>query len=104
MNIPQISFPHGLDEKIAFEAEQKGYWGRVTVRLSSGREHSVCFYDPVTLSQNLKIVEENGGVCIGEPGLIVIPSVTLHYMQEAVNQLFDEGYFEYLSPLTARIE
>jgi len=54
MYIPQLSFPHGFDEKIASEAEQKGYWGQVTVRLPSGRQYSVCFYDPVTLSQNLK--------------------------------------------------
>jgi len=96
MDIPQLSFPHGFDEKIASEAEQKGYCGQVTVRLPSGRQYSVCFYDPVTLSQNLKIVEEGGGVCVGEPGLVVVPSVMLHSMQEAAKQLFQEGYFDHL--------
>jgi len=28
MDIPQLSFPHGFDEKIASEAEQKGYWAK----------------------------------------------------------------------------
>jgi len=99
MQAPRLSFPRGFDERIAYEAEQKGYWGQVSVHLPSGIQYSVTFYDPVTLSQNLKIVEEGGGVCIGEPGLIVVPSVTLKFMQEAVSELLQEGFFEHLVPL-----
>jgi hypothetical protein len=98
MDVPKLSFPRGFDERIAYDAEQKGYWCQVLVQLPSGRQYSVTFYDPVTISQNMKVVEEGGGACIGEPGLIVVPSVTLHFMQEAANQLFEEGYFEHLIP------
>jgi hypothetical protein len=31
------------------------------------------FYDVVRLSQDLEAVQESGGVCIGEPGMIVVP-------------------------------
>jgi hypothetical protein len=99
MDAPELLFPRGLDQRIEYEAEMKGYWAGVTVRLPSGRLYSACFYETVNFSQNLKIVEEGGGVCIGESGLIVIPKVTPHYMREAVKRLFQEGYFDHFVQL-----
>ncbi len=98
MGSPILLFP-GFSERDIAEAEMKGYSGHVVVHLPTGPQYTVTFYDPVTLVQNLKVAQESGEVCIGEPGLIVVPSVTLHYMEAAVNQLSQEGYFGHLIPL-----
>jgi hypothetical protein len=42
---------------------------------------------------------KSGEAFIAEPGLIVIPKVTLEYMEAAVRKLFDKGYFESLTPI-----
>jgi hypothetical protein len=99
MSGPTLSFTHGFDERVAFEAELKGYYANAVVQLPTGKSFKVCFYDPVRLAQDLERGQESGEVCIAEPGLIVVPRVTLHYMERAVARLFKEGYFEYLTPL-----
>ena len=59
----------------------------------------LCFYDPVRLTQDLETVQESGEVCIGEVGLIVLPSVTLENMEKAIQQLYTRGYFDGLPRL-----
>jgi site-specific recombinase XerD len=46
----------------------------------------------------LTTMYESGEACIAEPGLIVIPSVTLEYMQRAVQQLYAKRYFDSFAP------
>jgi hypothetical protein len=98
MDAPKLLFP-SYSERDLIEAEMKGHCGPLVVCLPSTKQFEVNFYDPATLAQNLEVGQKSGEVCIGEPGLIIIPSVTVHYMQEAVNQLYREGYFDHLSPL-----
>lgn len=96
---PTLSFPYGFDERDAVESEQRGYFGQAIVELPSGARVKVCFYEPIRLNQDLETVQKSGEVCIGEPGLIIIPSVTLENMQRAIEQLFLEGYFDSFVPL-----
>jgi hypothetical protein len=51
------------------------------------------------LAQDLERGQEFGEVCIARPGLIVIPRVNLHYMEQAVATLFKDGYFDRILPL-----
>ena len=104
MNRPRLSFPQGFDERDAVESEQRGYFGLAIVELPNGARVNVCFYDPVRLSQDLETVQESGDACIAEPGLIVIPSVTLEYMERAVQQLYAKGYFDGLTPIVSPSE
>ncbi len=39
----------------------------------------------------------HGKICIGEPGLILIPKVTVENMRAAVKELYRSGYFERLA-------
>ena len=71
-----------LLEGAAFQVEQRG-WTDAVVKLSTGRRVAVVFYDVVRLSHDLKSVQESGEVCIGEPGMIIIPTVTLNYRERA---------------------
>lgn len=96
---PQISFPFGFDERTAEESEARGYFGEAIVDLPNGARIKVCFYDPGRLCQDLETLQESGGVCIAEPCLIVIPVVTLEYMQRAVKELYNHGYFDDLLSL-----
>jgi hypothetical protein len=41
-----------------------------------------------------------GNPYVAEPGLIVLPEVTLEYMQKAVRRLAQAGFFESLIPVT----
>jgi len=95
----QDSFPHGFDARDECEAPQRGYFGEAVVELPQGKRVKVCFYDPIRLAQDLETVQASGEVCIGEPGLIVVPSVTLELMQRAVQQLYTQGYFDRLVSL-----
>jgi len=97
---PTLLFPYGFNERDAFEIEQKGYYDHAIIQLPSGARVRVCFYDPVRLSQDLEAAQESGEVCIAQPGMIVIPNVTREYMERAVKQLYEEGYFNTLTPLS----
>jgi len=91
---PTLSFSYDFDERAAWDIEAKG-WARAVVRLPGGRRVAVNFYDPVVVAQEL----ERDEVCVGEPGMIVVPSVTLENMNRAVHQLYGEGYFDSLADL-----
>jgi hypothetical protein len=98
LNSAKLIFKERFDERLAFEVEQKGWCGIGVVELPNGDRMNVFFYDPVRLAQDLEADMKSGEVCIAEPGLIVIPKVTLQYMEAAVKQLFENGYFNSLVP------
>lgn len=95
---PLLSFPDGYDETL-YEHQQRGYLDNVTILLPNGQQFGVCFYEPVRLAGELEIRRKAGIVCIAEVGLIVVPEITIEYMQEAVNWLYKEGYFNQFVPL-----
>ena len=99
MGSPVLAFPLGFDERVAFETEQRGVCDVVLVGLPNGTRVQVGFYDPVRLAQNLASRQEAGEAWIALPGMIVIPSVTLKFMQRAVTELFQQGFFDVLRPI-----
>jgi hypothetical protein len=88
-----LLFTEDFDERAAFEIEQKGWCGIALVKLPGGARIKLFFYDPVRLAQDLENGLTRGAVCIAEPCMIVVPRVTREYMEKAVNQLFENGYF-----------
>jgi hypothetical protein len=93
-----LLFTEDFDERMAFDIEQKGWCGIALVQLPNGARFKLFFYDPVRLAQDLENGLARGAVCIAEPGLVVVPRVTREYMQKAVNQLFENGYFNNVAP------
>ena len=89
----EFLFDEPFDGLAPMEAEAKGYLPGVKLQLADGRVHSVCFYDPVRLAQDLERVG-----FIAEVGLIVISDVTLEKMNEAVETLVRAGYFDSFRP------
>jgi len=96
---PKLEFEGGFDEREAFEARARGHRSHVCVVLSGGERYAVAFYDPVRLQQDLEEETAAGHACIADPGMIVLPEITLEHMQRAVEQLVDQGYFDSLRPI-----
>jgi hypothetical protein len=96
---PTLSFTCDFDERTAFEVEQKGFFEHAIAHLPDGGQVRVCFWDPVRLAQDLETEQKLGRVSVGEPGIIVIPKVTLENMRAAVKELYRRGYFERLREL-----
>jgi hypothetical protein len=93
---PRLAFKYPFDEAAASDAEARGYLSYAFVESSNGTRYPVVFYDPVRLQQDLEVEASDGRPFIAEPGMIVVPEVTLARMQEAVERLFQAGFFDAL--------
>jgi hypothetical protein len=92
----KLVFLHPFDELAAREARDRGYLSYVSVELEDGAQYPVVFYDPVRLSQDLEEETKMGHPCVADPGMIVVPEVTMEYMNKAIAILAEEGFFSYL--------
>jgi hypothetical protein len=77
----------------------RGYLSHALVELENGEQYAVDFIEPVRLAQDLAEYIRSEIPCYAEPGLIVIPEVTLPRIQKAVNYLYDQGFFKQLKPV-----
>ena len=97
MNRPQnsvrLSFNCEMDERTEWEIRQKGYFEHSSVNLPDGKTVRVFFWDPVRLSQDLETDLQAGRACLAEPGMIILPEITITSMKVAVEELFERGYF-----------
>lgn len=95
INYPRIVFSEDFDERAAFEITLKG-WLSAQVEVENGQRYPVFFYDPVRLQQDLEEEAKLGRPCLAEPGLIVLPEVTVAAAQQAVEFLWQRGFFTHL--------
>jgi hypothetical protein len=96
---PRLLFEYGFGEREQFEAKARGYLSHVIVEHASGAKYSVVFYDCVRLQQDLEYEVSVGRMCVADPGMIVVPEVTLENIRIAVERLTAEGFFDKLRPL-----
>lgn len=94
-----IHYPDWFDERAELEVEAKGWLVGVIVQLADGSRYTVSFYDPVRLRQDLEAETTQGRPYIAEPGLIIVPEVTVRVIQQAIQLLVVDGYFQHLKPL-----
>ena len=92
MNYPRLLFHEGIDERAAFEMTLKG-WVSAQVATEDGAHYPVYFCDPVRLQQDLDERAAQGEPCLAEPGLIVLPEVTVEAAERAVQFLWRRGFF-----------
>lgn len=69
------------------------------VHCADGKTYSVYFIDPIRLQQDLEAEVECGFPFLAPPGLIVIPELTRSATENAIAQLWKQGYFDALQPL-----
>jgi len=96
---PKLVFDAPFDERSQYEARDRGWVGTACVQTADGATYRVTFYDTVRLAQDLEYEVESGRMCIAEPGLIVLPEVTLENMETAIRSLAEDGYFDNLRPV-----
>lgn len=98
LKLPKLIFKEEFNERLAFDVAQKGWCGIAMVELPEGGKVDVFFYAPARLAQDLETDTRTGHPYVAEPGLIVVPEVTLPYMEVAVEQLYKQGYFKNFVP------
>ena len=96
---PLVSYASEFDGRTEWEVEQKGFYDHAIVTLADGSRYNLHFYDPARLAHELETEQRYGGVCVAEPGLVVIPRVTRCNMEKAVKYLVESDYFSSLAPL-----
>jgi hypothetical protein len=89
---PRVIFPEGFDERSAFETPLKG-WLKAQVELENGRRYAVYFSDPIRLQHDVDEAVKSERPCFAEPGLIILPEVTVQAIQDAVQFLWTQGFF-----------
>ncbi len=94
----QVVFPPWYDERGEWEAEAKGWLQGVEVSFSNGDVHSLFFYDPVRLAQDLEVETKHGNPFIAHPGLIVIPAITREAIVNAISKLVEADFFPKQEP------
>lgn len=99
LEVPKLIFEGGFDECDQIEAKDSGYRSHVQVLLNDGNLYPLVFYTCYTLSEFLAGDIKRGDKFIAEPGMVVIPEITLENMQDAVNKLEKQGFFNHLVPI-----
>lgn len=89
---PRVIFPEGFDERAALETPLKG-WLSVQVESEDGCRYAVYFSDPLRLQQDVDEAVKSGRPCFAEPGLIIVPEVTVQTIQDAVQFLWQQSFF-----------
>lgn len=98
---PLVIFPEAYDERAEYETLAKGWLSQVIVQSEDGSRYSVSFIDPVRLQQDMEEYARLGTPYFTEPGLIVLSEVTAESIRKAIRELWGQGYFNHLKPLTA---
>jgi tetratricopeptide (TPR) repeat protein len=101
---PEVILPDGFDVRWEAEMADKGFLNNVIVQTAAGgSRYRVNFIDPIRLQQDLAIEAQTGCPYFTEPGLIVLPEITLPAIETAVARLWREGYFDSLRPVDEEI-
>lgn len=95
----RIVYAREFTERDLAEAQARGYLSHVMVEIEDGQLYPVLFYDVIRLRQDLEESSKHGRAFVADPGMIVLPEITVTAMENAVQQLNKEGFFEYLVPL-----
>ena len=94
-----VLFPEEFDARGEYESPFRGYLAGLIVQLEDGSRFSMFFVDPVRLRQELDDEVRAGHPYFTEPNMVVLPEVTGQAVKDAVEHLFNEGFFKRLKPL-----
>lgn len=93
-----VHLPSYFDDRVEAEMWPRGYLNDVEVELQDGTRHYLSFIDLVRLQQEASADFADGVACFTEPGLVVVPEVTLTGIRRAIERLYEEGYFRRATP------
>ncbi|MBY0525775.1 MAG: hypothetical protein K2R98_20450 [Gemmataceae bacterium] len=93
---PRLVFVHDVHER---DIAPHGYRGDVVVEFATGEIFPVYFYEPDAVREELASnVKWGFARFLAEPGLIIIPEISVANMKSSVSALIETGYFTHLRP------
>jgi len=95
----RLVFEGGFDARDPDETASRGYRSHVMAEMTDGTKFRITFYDPVRLQQTLDDDVAAGAPYFAEPGLIIVPEVTLEIMEQAARGLIKTDFFDHLRPV-----
>jgi hypothetical protein len=81
---------------------EEGRSGRWLLETLGGTKYWAYLCTPEHLQQEFEQRATHGEPVFAEPGLVVLPEVTVQSIEEAANVLYHEGYFSHLKPAEVR--
>ncbi len=97
---PRLAFAHDVDDR---DMAPHGYRGDAVVELADGDAFPVYFYEPDAVREELEARSKSGfGPFVAEPGLVIVPEITVANMKSSVLELIEVGYFSHLRPVCAK--
>lgn len=96
MKTYSLEFEFGFD---AYDDAARGYCSHVLVTIENGNTYRIEFDTPDNVQSELRQRLKIGEPCFYAVGLIIIPEITLEYMQKSVEFLVGQDYFESLQPI-----
>lgn len=97
-DFPRLVFAHDVDDR---DIAPRGYRGDATVEFASGEVFPLYFYEPTAVREELDgRTKWEFGRFVAEPGLVIIPEISVANMKSVVAQLIDIGYFAHYKPIT----
>lgn len=94
-HVIKLVFVNEFKDREAKEARDRGYLSHVLIEVD-GNLYPVFFYDSTRLQQDLEMSAKNGRPFIADPGMIILPDLTIDAMQQAAQRLYEEGFFGHL--------
>lgn len=94
MNNPghlKLVLPYDLTEQDLFEISHKG-WLSAEVETIDGRRFPVNFFDLVRLEQTIIDTLQQNVPCFTEPGIVVVPKVTLESINRCLVYLSEADF------------
>jgi hypothetical protein len=98
---PRLVFAHDVDDR---DMAPHGYRGDVIVEFADGEAFPIYFYEPDAIREELDARIRSGfGQFVAEPGLVVVPEITIAGVKSSVPELIEVGYFAHLKPVCAKV-
>jgi hypothetical protein len=98
---PRLVLTYDVDDR---DLAPHGYRGDVVVEFADGGAFPLYFYEPDAVREELDArLRSRLGQFVAEPGLVVIPEITLARMKSSVLELIEVGYFNHLRPVCAKV-
>lgn len=97
-DFPRLVSDHELDD--GYGIAPRGYRTDITVEIRQGVAFPIAFYEAAALCEELQARAKWGfGGFVAEPGLVVIPEISVASMKAAALELISIEYFQHLKPV-----
>ena len=103
-DFPKVILPEGFDDRREYETPFRGYLGPIFVEAENGCRYPIFFVDTVRMQQELTVRVNNGEPYYTEPGLVVLPEVTVQAIRDCLPLLWKDHFFDHLKPIEAALD